>query len=225
MEQIKLSDFKIIPIVSSAKRLKISDEEYFSKKYAKYISNSRLKYINTAESGSPELFKHPPKFQTQSLFLGSAIHELVLQPEVFTLGDKYDKPTAKLGATIDKIKFYRKNGYSIYDSIKNAAQDCDYYINQIDSKISKILKEGYRYYLKTRNLDESILLLSNKDWDICNACVNNVLNNNIIYETLNPTDDFFNPLPSFNEDAIFLDVLVTYKDKYAILKLKMKADN
>lgn len=225
MEQIKLSDFKIIPITDSAERLKISDEEYFSKKYSNYISNSRLKYINVKEGGSPDLYRHPPKLETQSLLLGSAIHELVLQPEAFSLGEKCNKPSAKLGATLDKIKVYRKKGLSIYDSIVQASQDCNYYVNQIDAKIKKIIKEGFNYYWNTRNCDDSVILLNNKDWDICNACLTGVNNNDAIQSALNPKDDFLSPLPSFNEDALFLDVMVTYKDKFTILKLKMKADN
>ncbi len=223
-KQIKFSDFKIIPILSSAKRLKISDEEYFSNKYSDYISNSRLGYINPEQGGSPSKYKVPPHFSTQSLILGSAIHELILQSEEFSLAPKCNKPTAKLGATIDKIKSYRDAGESIYDSIIKASKDCNYYVSQIDSKIPKIIKEGLKYYLSLSN-QENIITLNDKDWDICNSCVTNVLNNQDIQKALHPIDNFGLELPSFNEDALFLDVIVTYKKKYTILKLKMKADN
>lgn len=43
---VKLSNVKLTPLLHTVQRLKISDEEYFSSKYRKYISNSRLKYIN-----------------------------------------------------------------------------------------------------------------------------------------------------------------------------------
>ena len=35
---------------------KISDEVYFSERYANYISNSRLSLINPSQEGSPEKF-------------------------------------------------------------------------------------------------------------------------------------------------------------------------
>lgn len=223
-KQIKFSDFKIIPILSSAKRLKISDEEYFSNKYSDYISNSRLGYINPEQGGSPSKYKAPPHFSTQSLILGSAIHELILQSEEFSLAPKCNKPTAKLGATIDKIKSYRNTGESIYDSIVKASKDCNYYVSQINSKIHKIIKEGLKYYLSLSN-QENVITLNDKDWDVCNSCVTNVLNNQDIQKALHPIDNFGLNLPSFNEDALFLDVIVMYKKKYTILKLKMKADN
>lgn len=226
MKEIKLEDFQIIPIVSSAKRLKISDEVYFSSKYAGYISNSRLATINKSQGGSPQKYqKGLSGDSTASLQLGSAVHELVLQPESFTLGPKCGKPTAKLGATIDRIKFYRKKGESIYDSIVKASKDCNYYVNQIDSKIPKIIKEGLGYYLATRDSEDSVILLNDKDFEACSACVKNISEDINIQNVLHPKDDFGDPYPSFNEDAIFLDVLVTYKDKHTTLKLKMKADN
>ena len=46
---VKFSDFEIVPIMSSVVKRDISDELYFSSKYAKYISNSRLKNINPNE--------------------------------------------------------------------------------------------------------------------------------------------------------------------------------
>ena len=42
---------------------------------------------------------------------------------------------------------------------------------------------------------------------------------------LHPTDDFMNPIPTFNEDALFMDVVVLYKGHAVKLKLKAKADN
>ena len=225
MKQINFSDFKIIPIIDSAHREKISDEVYFSHKYADYISNSRLGYINPRQDGSPDKYKYPPRINSSSLFMGSCIHELVLQPEIFSLAPKCKKPTAKLGATIDKIKYYRKKGESIYNSIVKASKDCDYYVNQIDSKISKIIKEGLSYYLISKDYDDNILTLSDRDWDTCNTCVQNVLSNQAIMSTLHPVDEFQDYLPSFNEDTLFLDILVLYKDKHITLKLKAKADN
>lgn len=226
MKKIKLSEFKIIPITASVKRLKISDDEYFSNKYSNYISNSKLGLLNSNQGGSPDKFKNGfDGGTTSSLMLGSAVHQLILQPESFKLGPKCHKPTAKLGATIDRIKYYRDRGESIYDSIVKASQDCDYYVKQINSKISKIIREGLAYYLQLSKHDDSVIMLPDKEYDACIQCVNNVLNNKDIVNTLLPCDDFGNKLDAFNEDTILLDVAVLYKKRCAILKLKMKADN
>ena len=53
---MKLSEIKLTPVLSSIQILDISDEEYFGDKYKEYISNSRLKYIDPDEGGSPESF-------------------------------------------------------------------------------------------------------------------------------------------------------------------------
>ncbi|MBQ8132332.1 MAG: hypothetical protein IJ193_07570, partial [Bacilli bacterium] len=108
--QVKFSDFKIIPIMDSIKRLDISDELYFSDKYRDYISNSRLKYINPTENGTPGLYKAPPRFTTQSLKIGSALHEMLLQPDSFTLLPKMGRPTAKLGDVVEMVYNLEKDG-------------------------------------------------------------------------------------------------------------------
>lgn len=41
--KIKFSDFEIIPIMKSVRKEEMSDSVYFSNKYSRYISNSRLK--------------------------------------------------------------------------------------------------------------------------------------------------------------------------------------
>lgn len=73
MEEVYFKDFTIIPILSSLKRVDMSDEEYFSKKYRDYVSNSRLKNINPSEGGSPESYANPPHFSTNSLEIGRKI--------------------------------------------------------------------------------------------------------------------------------------------------------
>ena len=145
---IKFSDFEIVPVMSSVCKRDISDELYFSSKYAKYISNSRLKNINPSEEGSPAKYLDPPRIQTQSLSIGSAVHECLLQPEEFELAPKMNKPTAKLGAVIDQIIINREKGLSIYDSIHKACEKVGYYVNSIDKKIPFIIEKGFEYYLK-----------------------------------------------------------------------------
>lgn len=143
---VLFSDFEIVPIMSSITKRDISDEIYFSSKYAKFISNSRLKNINPIEDGTPAKYLNPPRLQTTSLSIGSSVHECLLQPEEFELGPKLNKPTAKLGAVIDEVIVNRKKGLSIYNSIHRACEKVGYFVNSIDNKIHSIIEKGFEYY-------------------------------------------------------------------------------
>lgn len=227
-EIIKFSDFEIVPVMSSVCKRDISDELYFSSKYAKYISNSRLKNINPLEEGSPSKYKDPPRFQSTSLAIGSAVHECLLQSEEFELAPKMNKPTAKLGNVIDEIIVNRKKGMSIYNSIHKACEKVGYYVNSIDSKIPSIIKKGFEYYWKQRNFNskKEVIFLSNSDHDVVTACLNSCTNNKLIINKLHPTDNFGDPIDSYNEDALFIDFIVTYKKKHCVtLPFKLKIDN
>lgn len=226
MKEINFKDFKVIPILSSIKRIDMSDEEYFSKTYRDYVSNSRLKNINPVEGGSPSLYKNPPHFSTQSLVVGSAVHERLLQPESFELAPKMGRPTAKLGNCIDAAIKYRKQGYSIYESIIKGSNDADYYVGRLTySRIKSILKAGLPYYFAQKNLKGTEIVLSDSDYDTVTSCIKSVENNSEIINTLYPETAFGDKIPSYNEDAFFMDYIVMYKDKATILKCKMKIDN
>lgn len=155
------------------------------------------------------------------------MHQLILQPEAFTLYPKCGKPSAKQGYCIDFVKIFRKQGFSIKESIDKARQKADYYKStDLDKMISKfITKDNISYYLNTKDFDDSIILLCDSDWEIVNKCVNSVKKNTHIQKKLHPRDEFGIELPSFNEDAFFMDFKITYKDKEIILPFKMKADN
>lgn len=65
---------------------KIDDEEYFSKKYSNYISNSRLSLINPSQEGSPEKFFQGFKPTYSAAFdLGSGVHQMSLQGHLFEI--------------------------------------------------------------------------------------------------------------------------------------------
>lgn len=101
---MSLNDIKLNPLVETLKVLDITDEEYFGNGYRDYISNSRLKYINPEQGGSPEqYFEGLKTAYSDSLVFGSAVHELVLQPNEFTLVDSVDRPTAKAGFMADEL--------------------------------------------------------------------------------------------------------------------------
>lgn len=228
MGQIKFSDFEIIPVMNTVVKRDISDELYFSSKYARYISNSRLKNINPDEEGSPGKYLAPPRLQTTSLAIGSAVHECLLQPEEFELGPKTNKPTAKLGKVIDEVIKNRKNGMSIYNSIKKACEKVEYYVSSIDKKIPFIIEKGFEYYWKQRNYDseKEPIFLSNPDYDVVKSCLDSCTQNKAVMNKLRPTDDFGEEIDSYNEDALFIDFVVTYKKNHCVtLPFKMKIDN
>lgn len=225
--EVSLNEIRIYPILESIRREKISDEVYFSDKYRDFISNSRLKLINPEQGGNPQIYKAGfDGYKTSSLFLGSSIHCLVLQKDEFTLGPDLKKPTAKLGLVIDAIRFNRQKGLSIHNSIKQACETIGYYANSLNSwRITQIIKEGLFYYLNSKSIDDNIIIASSKDRDIITKCVNNLNASREVQRVLNPTDIFGDPIPSFNEEAFFLDFKCVYQDKEHIIKFKMKADN
>ena len=235
METIKLkfNDFRIIPDFNSVHREAISDEVYFSSKYAKFLSNSRLKWINPVEGGSPLLFQSPPKQRSTALNLGSAIHEAILQPEDFELAPKIDKPTAKLGMVMDEIdrSLHSKRIFDSFDDlIIDAALKVDYYTNSINSKLDSI-KSVWNEYGPVldnlrRNSNKEIVTLSNNDWDIATACINSLRDNTEIMSKIHPTDVFGDPIESYCEDALFMDFIVVHEgSKCATLRFKLKIDN
>lgn len=225
---IKLSDVSITPIIHSITRLNISDDEYFSKKYKDYISNSRLKLINPLQDGSPSLYKEGFSVSnSDSLLFGTFVHQCYLQPEEFELPVDYGKPSAKLGEVCDKAIKYRLSGNSIYSSIYKACIDVDYYSSNISTKrIKSILEVLIPYYsrLKKDNMLNKPTLCSKKIQSVHN-CINNLKKCSAATKLISPVDLFGDPIECHNEDAIFIDYLCKYKDKSCTLKFKLKVDN
>lgn len=232
---LKFSDFRIIPDIDSAHREVIDDGEYFSTKYSKFLSNSRLRWINPEEGGSPQLFLNPPRLHLGSLSMGSYIHGSVLNPEEFYLAPKIDKPSAKLGLVIDEIEKLLKSKKVKFDSfddlVKAAALEVDYYSKTIDSKIDFIKSAWSQYATRLEEVKplaegKPILTLSNTDWDTAQRCVESLKSNQVIMSKIHPTDVFGDPIESYCEDALFMDYIVTYQGKQcATLRFKLKIDN
>ena len=226
--QINLNEIKIFPIIDSVYREKISDKEYFSEKYKDYISNSRLGLINPEQGGNPD--KYWLGFnedKTASLNLGSFIHCLVLQPDEFYLVKDLDKPSSKLGMVIDEIKSFRKQGFTIYDSVIHACNVVHYYENSItNNRIKKIISSGFSYYINNKyENDERALIPTSKERKVVESCVSNLTANKQIQNLLKPIDIWGDEILSFNEDAFFIDFNATHGENSCILKFKMKADN
>jgi hypothetical protein len=232
---LKFSDFRIIPDIQSVHREVIDDGEYFSSKYSMFLSNSRLRWINPAEGGNPQLFLNPPKLRISALNLGTAIHASVLTPDEYYIADKIDKPSAKLGLVIDEIERLlraKKQKFDSFDElVKTAALNVDYYSSRVDSKIDYIKGVWNDYATKLEALKEKadgkpILTLSNSDWDTAQSCVKSLKENDTIMSRLHPTNMFDEPIESYCEDALFMDYIVTYKgSQCATLRFKLKIDN
>ena len=231
MDKVKLSDFKIIPDINSVRKEEIDDATYFSSKYSTYVSNSALKWINPAEGGSPALFKSHPKIDTSSLRVGTAVHEVILQPESFELAPKIGNPGSKLGEVFDLIPSFLKDGIGLDDAIKQAALKADYFSASIDKKIESIKEVYLSYAKKLEDLnaiptEKERVIVADKNWDTVDGCIKSCLNNEEIMSKLHPVTSTGEPVLSFFEDALFMDYIVTYKGKNcAILRFKMKADN
>lgn len=226
--KINLNEIKLSPDLTSVYREKISDKEYFSEKYTNYISNSRLALINPEQDGSPnkywEGFKED---KTASLNLGSMIHALTLQKDDFYLVEDLDKPSSKLGLVIDQIKFFRNQGFTIYDSIIHASNIVHYYENNLtDKRIKNIISKGLDYYIRMNDYinDEHALIPTSKERIVVEECVKN-LDNRQVHNLLNPIDVWGDEILSFNEDAFFINFIGTHNDNTCELKFKMKADN
>ena len=93
---MKLADIKITPLLDTLRLEKIDDAVYFSEKYSGYVSNSRLGLLNPRQEGTPEKFfaGFKPVGYAPALEMGSAVHELVLQPDLFELAVGLPKSSA-----------------------------------------------------------------------------------------------------------------------------------
>lgn len=204
----------------------MSDSRYFSEEFANYVSNSKLKLIDPWDGGTVSRWKAGFIESSNSLSLGSHIHELCLQPESFILAIPKSKPSAKLGDVIDRIKSFRKEGLPIYDSIIEACHKANYNVNRINDKlINSIIEKGFSYYWNTRNDEDNVINLSEHDWYTCNDCVKSITNNRYIQQKLHPMDMFAEYLPTFNEEAFFIDFYVEINNTRIKIPFKMKADN
>lgn len=236
----QLDKIKAIPLIETLKLQKIDDDEYFSEKYNGYISNSRLNLLNPNQGGSPEQFfegfaKHA--IYSDSLNIGSAVHELVLQSDTFKLAPMLYRPTAKLGFVCDELyKVYIANDTVITDEdIIKASDKIDYYKDKLNDDRIKAIRNAGKIYWKKRSEYEmrqricsdnvtSIILDEKSREKVVNSV--KALNDNAkIQELLHPVGLINDPI-SENEQAILLDVKIEIQGKEPfILKLKAKLDN
>lgn len=228
---------KLIPLFDTIQLIEMSDEEYFSEKWAGYISNSTLALINPDQDGSPQIYKEGlskhPKY-SDSLVFGSAVHELVLQPKKFAVVNNVDRPTAKMGAMADELyKTFLSNKGVVSDKDIIAASDkIDYYKGKMDSiKIENVKDKCINYWWDRRdwesehnNSEIEPIYLDPKSREKLQLCLASVEANKEVQDLLHPKGVFEEPI-SMNEAALFMDVKAEHEGKETILKLKGKLDN
>ncbi len=230
---MELNDIKIVPLLETLRLQKISDEVYFSEQYSGYISNSRLTLLNPKQGGTPEKFFDGFKSSFNPSFaLGSAVHEQILQPELFKLAEDTGKPTAKLGGVADVLyPIYCQREITDADIIE-ASNKIDYYKDKMTPDRIKEVRIKCADYWKNRSryefdLDETkeIRFLDKPMLDKANACIEALHNNNLAMSLLKPTGIITDPI-SECEQAILLDVkAIMPNGKEIILHLKAKLDN
>lgn len=228
---------KLIPLLDTIQLIEMSDEEYFSDKWAGYISNSKLALINPDQDGSPQIYKEGLSKHSKysdSLVFGSAVHELVLQPKEFAVVNNVDRPTAKMGAMADELyKTFLSNKGVVSDKDIIAASDkIDYYKGKMDSiKIENVKDKCINYWWDRRdwetehnNLGTEPIYLDPKSREKLQLCLASVEANKEVQDLLHPKGVFEEPI-SMNEAALFMDVKAEHEGKETILKLKGKLDN
>lgn len=225
-------------VFSNIKGEDIPDEVYFMQRPG-YLSNSGIGYINPYQDfgkdvgpGSPYLFKHKPKFKTTSLAIGSAVHEILLQPDDFILSDYEGKPAGKLGDFVDKVLELREKGMKLEDAMLQASVDVDYYAGKFkkgSAYWTKAIQEGLDYYVRVRRGEfkhptKEVIVLPKKMLQTAKNCIKAYNHNFAIQNILKP--NLFEPKQLLNEIALYTDITVTLPCGTVVpLKFKGKLDS
>lgn len=210
--------------------LRISDEEYFSEKYKKYISNSKLGLINPTEGGSIEKFKEGFKSSYSDSFeVGSAVHAMILQKGEYELS-KITKPTGKLGVFADKVWKMQDDFSDIDELYKAASIEADYYAKSFtETRLLKALEQCNPYWEERRELKEELLekpqiILSEPNLFKAESCIANLQNNKKVIETLFP-ESLLGNIEIYNEYTLICEADVEIDGKITTVLLKGKLDN
>lgn len=208
---------------------KIDDEEYFSKKYSNYISNSRLSLINPSQDGNPEKFFQGFKPTYSAAFdLGSGVHQMSLQGHLFEICKTVDKPTAKMGALADRLYSVYCKGEVTDEDIKKEATIVDYYGGNLsETKIAAVREKCEPYWRGRKEFEESYtgnkepLYFDPRNRQIVQNCLDALNSNRKIQKLLHPKGIIEDPI-SDTEQAILLDVDVEVEG-YPKFRLKLKS--
>ena len=231
---MELKDIKLTPLLDTLQLVKISDAVYFSPQYSHYVSNSRLGLINPRQGGDPDKFfegfkgeGYMPAFE-----LGSAVHELVLQPEYFELAGDLGKPTAKLGAMADALYPKFLGGEITSADVIEASNKVGYYKGKMtETKIKDVIEKSREYWQNRQkdefdlSQDKEVIFLDHKSRETVLSCVEALQTNEAVQKLLHPEGILETPI-SENEQTIVLDVRAECPNgKTFTLHLKSKLDN
>ena len=231
---MKLEDIKLEPLLDTLRIEKISDNVYFtSPLYKNRISNSRLGLLNPKTGGSPEKFFSGFKSSFNPSFaLGSAVHEQILQPDLFKLAEDTGKPTAKMGGMADALYDIYCQGDVQDEDIIIASNAIEYYkgkmtperIQEVRNKCSTYWAVRYKQELDLEDPRE-VRYLDLPMLEKAKACIESLQSNKLVMDLLHPKGLIEDPI-SECEQAILLDVKATMPNgKEVILHLKAKLDN
>lgn len=229
-----LEEIKITPLLDTLEIKKIPDSVYFSDEYFDYISNSRLGILK--KDGPEVFFKGIPFQSTPSLEIGSAVHELVLQGDLFYLCFDVDRPTSKAGIMADELYSVFTRDSSTEEKLRaiyDASDKVNYYKGMLDTKKIEVLLDKCKPYWEQRKEYEDRhkhqtsqpIYMSVKNREIVQQCVHALNRNKSIQDLLHPKGLINDPI-SANEQAILLNIRVEVPEKEPfIFKLKSKLDN
>lgn len=228
-----ISKYKIIPKPETAKRLTMSDAEYFGNALTGYVSNSQLSLLNPAQGGSYAKFLagfDDSNMNANSLELGSAVHALFLEAHSYRLSD-YTKPSGKVGPIIyDTYNLIKNGDKREFDVIlKECALNNDYYSNSLTEKRILTLKEkGVPYFnylqgvVKTDDVTE--IVLSEDMRNKCSTIIKNLNADPSIMLKFFP-EDLLGEVKVYYEDVITMDIDVELEPGIIqTIKLKGKID-
>lgn len=213
---------------------KINDKIYFTSPiYKNRISNSRLGLLHPKQDGSPEKFfigfKQP---FNPSFALGSAVHEQILQPNLFKLAEDIGKPTAKMGGMADALyEIYCQREITDEDIIK-ASDSIEYFKGKMTAdRIAEVRTKCTTYWenrsKQELNLNETkeVRYLDYPMLEKAKSCIESLQSNKQVMELLHPKGLLEDPISKY-EQAILLDVKATMPNgQEVILHLKAKLDN
>lgn len=217
---------KIKPLVETIKVLDMPDSEYFK---LPGINNSSLKHVDPEDGGSIEKYLERPREYNTSFGVGTAVHELVLQPESFYLDHTLEKPTSKLSFIVDEVWDLRKQGYKIHDALISAAETADYYTGRfVETRQKNAIKKCYKFYLqrmqyKPTDKKKEPIFLDKRSRETVVNCLAAVKKSSNLKRLLKPQGIVNHEI--WNEVVITMDVEVTDGENTIILPLKAKIDN
>jgi hypothetical protein len=163
----------------------------------------------------------------------SAVHEISLQEDLFTICTSVDKPTGKVGIIADKVYNNLKGNTPNPELINEIAIEIDYYNGLLSSKqIDLVIEKCTPYWQHRKSFEDSysdtkeIIYLDIKTRETALQCINALKSNQSIQRILHPSNDL-GLITSENEQAILLDIQVEIPELNSkfILKLKSKLDN